>query len=254
MELDDPVLAIAICRNEIGNRSPSRYNGVPPLPRAVGKRKLVGCVPLGDVNQLFLDDSKVTARQAVIRLSVGEIERVAQECSARLCFLAQVVDGAPRHDHLRYKRHAIGITVTYVMEQIPHMCVAAVLVAYGGRGLHEGVICQRTQESDRIKQVRLAHSVRPNDTRKRTKPQVHVDQILEAGDSKSSQHETALPIGAQLAQTRPTGIPRSSWTYVQPGVMVHAFPNLVTCHSLALCDQRTASLEVARAIRDDGGP
>ena len=70
-----------------------------------------------------------------------------------LRLLTQVVDRVPRHDHVRYERHAIGITITYVMKQIPHVGGATVLVAYGGSSLHECVIGECAQESNRVEQV-----------------------------------------------------------------------------------------------------
>ena len=98
------------------------------------------CVTLCDMNQLLLDNLQLSRGQAVIGLSVGEFQSVAQERNACFGLMSKVVGRVSGNDHLRNKLHVVGVATAYVVEQVPYLSSTAVLIEDRGGRLQERVV------------------------------------------------------------------------------------------------------------------
>ena len=125
------------------------------------------CVTLCDMNQLLLDNLQLSRGQAVIGLSVGEFQSVAQERNACFGLLSKVVGRVSGNDHLRNKLHVVGVATAYVVEQVPYLSSTAVLIEDRGGRVQERVVGQCTEKPNRVEEVGLSRTIGPNYTGER---------------------------------------------------------------------------------------
>ncbi|MCS7056603.1 MAG: hypothetical protein NZM18_10595 [Thermoflexales bacterium] len=111
--------------------------------------------------------------------------------------MAEIIGCFLGYDHFGFKDDPLGLSITYAMKQAADVASPAALFAHRQGGTYERSARQRAQKVNRVKQIRLAHSVGACDTREGAKVHVNVNQVFEATNRKSSQHVSVLMSSAR---------------------------------------------------------
>src|SRR5271165_591247 len=83
-----------------------------------------------------------------------------------------------RHYHLRFKTDFRRVGLTRMMEQVANVSCASARIAHRHRGIHERLIGKCAHESDRVRQVGLAHAIRACNASERAELHVDVNEVL----------------------------------------------------------------------------
>ena len=155
---------------------------------AVRKTDLRRCLALGDMRQALVSEYETSQHAPFVGRFIGQVQLIPEICGRRFGGSSEVVLNVRLNDHLGRQPDRVRSMPVPRPEDVPDVAELDSRASYPESSLHQRVIRQQGEKSNRVEEVRLPHAIRPRHARERPEIQLEPEQILEPVNFEPRQH------------------------------------------------------------------